>query len=118
MKVRTIALLLATFATLGAMATDVNIPIKGGGKEKEKDGKVIQRAPINLPIEVIYNTETLTVQVTSLSADIDGEVYIYNAFDELEDYSPTLNCILTVTESDYHTIVIDSENWTGYGVIE
>ena len=114
---RKIALLgLGILLCLSALAETKHVKVDY--KTKRKGGITVERAPINLPIEVIYDTESFTVQVMSLSDELEAEVYVYNAFDELEDYSPCLNTILTVTESDYHTIVIESENWTGYGVIE
>ncbi|MDE6027414.1 MAG: hypothetical protein K2G23_05045 [Muribaculaceae bacterium] len=47
-----------------------------------------------------------------------GEVYVYDASEVLEDYSPCLNSVLSVTDSYSHTIVIEGDGWTGYEVIE
>lgn len=84
---------------------------------KKDTGKTIHRTPMYLPIDVIFDTETMTVEV-SCTSDLEGEVFIYNASEELEDYSPCLNSILSVSNSDYHTILIEGDGWSATGIIE
>ena len=84
---------------------------------KKDTGKTIHRAPMKLPIDVVFDNETMTVEV-SCTNDLEGEVFLYNSSEELEDYSPCLNSILSVTNSDFHTILIEGDGWSASGVIE
>ncbi|MDE7442505.1 MAG: hypothetical protein K2M69_10120 [Muribaculaceae bacterium] len=72
---------------------------------------------MDLPVEAVYDSDAMTIEV-SCTTDLEAEVYVYDASEVLEDYSPCLNTVLSVTNSDYHAIVIEGDGWAGYGVIE
>ncbi|MDE6717457.1 MAG: hypothetical protein K2J70_04610 [Muribaculaceae bacterium] len=102
-----------TFPTLSVLANQTNIRIKYQPKKTET--QTSHRAPLNLPIEVLYDSDTLTVTIIS-ALETEAEVYIYNASGELEDSSPCLNTVLTIGESEYHTILIESQDWSARGI--
>ena len=106
---------LLAFSAIGVQAVEKKVPIKITQKKDVSD-KVL-RSPVRLPIEVVYNNETMSVEIFCAN-DVDAEVSVYNAFEELEGYSPCLNSVISLTESDYHTIVIEGDDWIAKGVIE
>ncbi|MBD5183739.1 MAG: hypothetical protein HDS97_02445 [Bacteroidales bacterium] len=109
------------FASLLAMSITVSqaaqkkVSIKITQKKDVSDK--ILRSPINLPIEVTYDEDVNVIETFCVN-DVDAEVSVYNASDELEGYSPSLNSVISLTESDYHTIVIEGDDWIATGVIE
>ena len=110
MKIRIliIMLLAATVSVnLGAEEKPVPKPIK---KETPPGTNQGNRAPAILPVEIVYNTETSVIRITSWG-DIEGEVYILNSNEEVENYSPTLACELTVPSSGVHSIYIQGDGW-------
>lgn len=76
-----------------------------------------QRAPALIPVNVIYDNETNIVEVNSFNV-LEGEVFLYNSFYELVDYSPCINSVLTLSDDSYHTIVIEGDGWSASGIIE
>lgn len=109
---------LMIWVCLSAVAEKTTVPIKGyKGNNTQTEQPIKHRAPMNLPIEAVYDSDTMTIEV-ACATDLEGELYVYDASEVLEDYSPCLNTVLSVTNSDYHTIVIEGDGWAGYGVIE
>lgn len=118
MNLKFILTFLGAFTLFTLAAEKINVPIKGyKGNSQKTDHPILHRTPMHLPIDVIFDTETMTVEV-SCTSDLEGEVFIYNASEELEDYSPCLNSILSVSNSDYHTILIEGDGWSATGIIE
>lgn len=115
MKNRLILLSTVMLSVLNILADQKGIPLNP--PPKDDPNQKVQRIPIKLPIEVTYDTDLRIVNITCIS-DLEGEVFLYNASNELEDYSPCLNAILTLSESDYHTILIEGDGWSATGVIE
>lgn len=109
---------LSVFVFLPLAAEKINVPIKGyKGNSQKSDQPILHRTPMRLPIDVVFDNETMTIQVSCVS-NLEGEVFLYNASNELEDYSPCLNAILTLSNSNYHTILIEGDGWSATGVIE
>ena len=108
-------LALSVFIIAPCWGVKTKIDIKT--QSKNKTDRPVLRSPINLPIEVSFDDEMMTIEVFCVN-DVDAEVSVYNASDELEGYSPSLNSVISLTESDYHTIVIEGEDWIATGVIE
>ena len=113
--IKKILTLILILACVPAYAGQKKLQIKYVQK-KNKD-LVAHRSPLVLPIDIYFEVESLSVEVVG-PAELEAEVYVYDAFDTLEDYSPCLNTVLSVTESPYHTIVIENDSWTGTAVIE
>ncbi|MBD5190201.1 MAG: hypothetical protein HDS95_07990 [Bacteroidales bacterium] len=115
MTQRFIPLLLTVISAVSCFAEKTNIQLDPLPK---KDPELKSpRAPMRLPIDVVFDNETMTIQVSCVS-NLEGEVFLYNASNELEDYSPCLNAILTLSNSNYHTILIEGDGWSATGVIE
>ena len=95
------------------MAEKVKIDIKPQTKSQGQQQPIL-RGPMDLPVEVVYDSDAMTIEV-SCTTDLEAEVYVYDASEVLEDYSPCLNTVLSVTNADYHTIVIEGDGWSGYG---
>ena len=87
------------------------------GPLKKQTSNKVQRAPMAVSVEAVYDSDTMTIEVTC-SSPLEGEVFVYDSSEILEDYAPCLNSILSVTDSDYHTIVIEGDDWIAKGVIE
>ncbi len=118
MSKKLITAMLGAFVFLPLSAEKINVPIKGyKGNSQKTDQPILHRTPMSMPIDVVFDNETMTVEV-SCASDLEGEVYLYNSSEELEDYSPCLNSILSVTNSDFHTILIVGDGWSASGVIE
>lgn len=115
---RIIPTLIAALSILPMVAEEKPIPIRGyKGNSDKVEQPVKHRSPMYLPIEVMYDDEAMTVEV-SCSTDLEAEVYLYDASGALEDYSPCLNAVLSVSDSQYHTILIEGDGWEAMGVIE
>lgn len=77
----------------------------------------VNRAPMRMPIEVVYDSDTHNVKVTG-DKGIEAEVFLYDANGTLESHSSTLNVEFSVWESDTYTILIQGEGWYAEGEIE
>lgn len=74
----------------------------------------VNRAPMHLPIEVTYNSETQIITIIG-DESIDAEAYLYNSAGEVEDYSMSLNTTLSISTSGIHTIYIQGDGWYAEG---
>lgn len=77
----------------------------------------VNRAPMRLPIEVVYDSDTHNIKVTG-EKGIEAEVFLYNVNGTLESHSSTLNAEFSVLESDTYTILIQGDGWYAEGEIE
>ena len=77
----------------------------------------VNRAPMRMPIEVFYDSDTHNVKVTG-DKGIEAEVFLYDANGTLESHSSTLNAEFSVLESDTYTILIQGEGWYAEGEIQ
>lgn len=77
----------------------------------------VNRAPMRMPIEVVYDSDTHNIKVTG-EKGIEAEVFLYNVNGTLESHSSTLNAEFSVLESDTYTILIQGEGWYAEGEIE
>ena len=77
----------------------------------------VTRAPMRMPIEVVYDSDTHNIKVTG-EKGIEAEVFLYNANGVLESHSSTLNAEFSVLESGTYVILIQGECWYAEGEIE
>ena len=77
----------------------------------------VNRAPMRLPIEVVYDSDTHKIEVTG-DESIEAEVFLYNANGTLEDYSSTLNTDFTILTPGTYTIQIQADECYAEGEIE
>lgn len=77
----------------------------------------VNRAPMRLPIEVVYDTDTHKIQVIGDELT-DAEVFLYNADGTLESSSSKLNTDFTGLTSGIYSILIQGKEWYAKGEIE
>ena len=77
----------------------------------------VNRAPMRMPIEVVYDSDTHNIKVTG-EKGIEAEAFLYNVNGTLESHSSTLNAEFSVLESDTYTILIQGEGWYAEGEIQ
>lgn len=77
----------------------------------------VNRAPMRLPIEVIYDSDTHKIQVKG-NESIEAEVFLYNANGTIENYSAVLNTDFTVSIPGKYIIQIQGDDWYAEGAIE
>ena len=77
----------------------------------------VNRAPMRLPIEVVYDSDTHKIEVIG-DESMEAEVFMYNANGDLENYSSSLNSKFTVLTPGIYIIQIEGEGWYAEGEIE
>lgn len=84
-------------------------------KSKNKNTS-LHRAPMTLPIEVLYDNETHQVEVVG-DEELPAQVFLCDQNGNTLGYSPCINTVLDVP-SDYNGILIirvESEEWIATG---
>lgn len=105
------ALSFATFAEQRGIYMEMN------SKNKPHAYTQVNRAPMHISLDVVYDTDAKCITVTG-DESMNAEVFLYNESGEIEDYSSSLNAKLLVTTQGRHRIQIEGENWVAEGVIE
>ena len=105
-------LALALASTMSAERQDVEMQYKRTNSPDKNTGR--DRAPMHLPIDVVFDTDTQTLEVTG-DESMDAEVYIYNSDGALEDYSSTINANFVITIPGDHLIHIEGDGWYSDG---
>ena len=77
----------------------------------------VNRGPISLPIEVVYDSGTHKIEVTG-DESLEAEVFLYDSTGSLENYSSSLNAVFTVLTSGTYIIEIQGNGWYAEGEIE
>ena len=77
----------------------------------------VNRAPMRLPIEVVYDSNTHEIKVMG-GASMDAEVFLCDANNILIDYSSSLNTVFTVLTSGIYFIQIQGDGWYAEGEVE
>lgn len=77
----------------------------------------VNRAPIRLPIEVLYDSETHKIEVIG-DESLEAEVFLYKSNGTIENYSCTLNTEFIVFVPDLYIIQIFGECWYAEGEIQ
>ena len=87
-----------------------------GDINPKKDTEV-NRTPMKLPIEVIYDSDVHTIEVIG-NGSLEAEVFLYNINGTLESYSPILNTDFTVLNLGTYSIQIQGDGWYAEGEVE
>ena len=77
----------------------------------------VNRAPMRLPIEVVYDSDTHKIEVTG-GESMDAEVFLYNSNGALENSSSSLNSEFTALAPGTYIIRIQTDAWYAEGEIE
>lgn len=75
------------------------------------------RTPMNIPIEVLYDSDAQTVRIVG-DDSIVADVYIYDMSGSVEEYSSSLNVAFNITTPGIHIISIQGDGWSGEGTIQ
>lgn len=65
-------------------------------------------------LDAFYDTDTHTLEI-SCDEPLEGEVYLYDIKGNIEDYSPELKACFNISQTGYHMLVIDTEDWIAEG---
>lgn len=87
-----------------------------GDINPKKDTEV-NRTPMKLPIEVIYDSDVHTIEVIG-NGSLEADVFLYNINGTLESYSPILNTDFTVLNLGTYSIQIQGDGWYAEGEVE
>lgn len=82
----------------------------------KEQSSTVHRAPMMLPIEVLYDNETHQVEVVG-DEELPAQVFLCDQNGNTLGYSPCINTVLDVP-SDYNGILIirvESEEWIATG---
>lgn len=82
-----------------------------------ENSKEVNRAPLRLPIEVVYDSGTNTIYVEG-NEMLEVQVLLYNSNGILEASSSILNTEFHVLTSGIHIIKIQGEGWYAIGEFE
>ena len=111
-----IAELLLSMA-LTAFAEQQGVFMQFHRKINPENSRDVNRAPMRLPIDVVYDSDMHKIEVTG-EESIEAEVFLYNTNGSLENYSSSLNTDFTVLNSGIYTIQIQGNGWYAEGEIE
>lgn len=87
------------------------------GDINPKKDMEVNRTPMKLPIEVIYDSDVHTIEVIG-NGSLEAEVFLYNINGTLESYSPILNTDFTVLNLGTYSIQIQGDGWYAEGEVE
>lgn len=93
------------------------ISMKFHRKIRPENNKDVNRAPMCLPIEVVYDSDTHKIEVIG-NESLEAEVFLYNESGTIEDYSSILNTDFTVWTSGTYIILIQGDGWYAKGEVE
>lgn len=83
--------------------------------EKNPNPSKEERAPMRIPLRVVYDTDTHIMEVTGPET-MAAEVFVYNAEGTIVSYSPVLNSTLNIPDDPgTYTIFIQSDSWYADG---
>ena len=100
-----------------AFATQWGVCMEFHRKSNPEKNMSVNRAPMRLPINVVYDSDTHKIEVTG-DESMDAEVFLYNANGDLENYSSSLNTEFTVLTPGIYIIQIQGDGWYAEGEIE
>lgn len=113
-KVIILVALLLTIAST-ALAEQGGVYMQFHRKINPEKHLKVDRAPMRLPIDVVYDTDALSIEISSET--IEAEVYVYDSASQLIDYSSTLNTTFYVPTPATYVVVIQGDEWYAEGVI-
>ncbi|MDE6416155.1 MAG: hypothetical protein K2K68_03915 [Duncaniella sp.] len=80
-------------------------------------GTTIRRTPSQIDLNVYYDAETQTIEI-SYSGDADGEVYLYHN-ETLVDYDTEINTTFSLpSPTGVYRIEVTTDSWTADGYLE
>ena len=116
-KVIILVVLLLTTMAHNAFAEQRGVFMEFHRKINPGKNMQVNRAPMRMPIEVVYDSDTHNIKVIG-SNDIEAEVFLYDITGSLENYSSTLNTDFYNLRCGTYTIQIEGKGWYAEGMVE
>ena len=83
----------------------------------EESSTKVNRSLVKIPtLEVVYDSDTKTIRITSVESQI-ASVYIYDNNDTIVGYANSLNTTIQLPSTGSYTIYVEGEGWYGIGYI-
>lgn len=86
-------------------------------KIRPENSRDVNRAPMRLKIEVVYDSDTHKIEVIG-NASVNAEVFLYDASSTLTNYSSSLNTNFTILTPGTYIIQIQGDGWYAEGKVE
>ena len=116
MKIFFILTGLLLFMAQPALAEQYDIYLEIHQRSNHENDTKVNRAPMLLPIEVVYDSDNHIVKVIGYDS-LNAEVFLYDSDGSVEGHSSTLNTEIPVMSSGSHTIQIQGDGWYAEGEI-
>ena len=100
-----------------AVADQQDIPLEYNQKSNPNKNGTVNRAPMHLPIDVFYDSDTHTIIVIG-SDSLNAEVYVHDSTGTRVFHSASLNTNYTFSTPGTYTIQIQGDGWYAEGEIE
>ena len=108
---------LLSVMTHAAFAEQRGVLMEIHNKSIPEKNMSVNRAPMRLPIEVVYDSDTHKIEVIG-NESLIAEIFLYKADGTLVDHSSIINTTFTVQTSDTYIILIQGDKWYAKGEIE
>ncbi len=83
----------------------------------EESSTKVNRSLVHIPtLEVVYDSETKTIKITSPESQ-DANVYIYDSNGAVVGYANSLNTTIQLPSAGSYTIYMEGSGWYGIGYI-
>ncbi len=100
-----------------AFADQESVIMKYNSQHYPSQKEQVNRTPMHLPIEVVYDSDTHKIEVSG-DESLEAEVFLYDENGIIVDYSSSLNSDFTVLTSGIYIIQIQGDGWYAEGEIE
>lgn len=117
MKKLFIFAILSFSITLSVFAEQQGVFLEFHRKNNPENNTKVNRSPMRLPIDVLYDTETHIIKIIG-DTSLEVEVFLYNNLGEVVDFSTSLDAEFSISSLGTHTIYIQGDNWYAQGNIE
>ena len=104
--------------TIQASAAKEKVFIDFYKNGRSTQNTTVRRSPMQLPIEILYDSETLQIEI-SCDDDLEAQVYLCDENGNILDYSTCLNTVLNVPDNYSGVLIIriEGEDWISSGEI-
>ena len=117
MKKTIISTLLLLALSITASAEERKVSMEFHLENKQSSTGRVHRAPTRIPIDVICDTDTRTIEIVGDDA-IEAEAYLYTSTGDIADYSASVNTVFSVANPDIYVILIQGDSWYATGEVE
>lgn len=110
-----LTLMIMAFAiTVSAEKREVSMEFH---KKRQPNNTQVNRAPMRLPIEVVYDTELNAIEVININTTSEIEILIYDADGYIIGYSNCINAPISVSAIGDYFIRVNGDVWYAEGFV-